>query len=643
MRLISALFFTLCSLTNLSAAPDNILSVVHGDFRIPYYGHCRQADLMLYLDEEAGEPLPVYVTLYDPAGEKVLQRVELNLQSGENRCALHIATLASGRYPVSIKAQDARVPGELKRLLRIDNGFSASPLRPGADVSGKKLFLMDDYHVEMRVGVSVEVNPGKAHFATWLDLVPGLSHWLPQVRTLLLTEERKAVIRYQDAEGDAFKWRYAITDDLAGLNNWSIHDGIPSFKYLPQLKRKRTPQATPKWSQKVPDEKAVFRFYDAERDGIPPLNEIHVKFTGVEKKDFSGSPIPYRSTYAVWEKTPGEILFLSREPLCQDRSLRKSDGFEGEIDTNDNFGGQHLSEDGKTLVYIVGRVVRRFPPLNVPYDNLPYASRMLTAFYTHDGFNWKKKFILPQSENDPVALQQYGVRIFKDPDSDIYWGYLLSYHCVQQQIGIDVIYSRDLLNWTRPGDKPFLANSEIPGDWLFGRVMGITEALYRMGNIQYHSMNSVFSSPHFYEKKDNDPESFKRRFGHRKVEEWPFFDKFGSYEALCADMRKAWSHRALGVFTSRPDGAIALTAKDIPGILVTRAVRAGSGLQLNARTGADGYVKVELLDNNNKIIKGYSRVFRGDKVDAPIFGGLPEKEFKVRLTVEKAQVFALSF
>jgi len=598
---------------------------------------------MLYLDEEAGEPLPVFVTLYDPAGEKVLQRVELNLKSAENRCDLSIATLVSGRYPVSIKAQDARVPGELMRLLRIDNGFSVAPLRPGADVSGKKLFLMDDYHVEMRLGVSVEVNPGKAHFATWLDLVPGLSHWLPQVRTLLLTEERKTVIRYQDADGGAFKWRYAITEDLAGLNNWSIHDGIPSFKYLPQIKRKRTPQATPKWRQKVPDEKAVFRFYDPETDGVPPLNEIHVKFTGVEKKSFNGLPIPYRSTYAVWEKTPGEILFLSREPLCQDRSLRKSDGFEGEIDTNDNFGGQHLSADGKTLVYIVGRVVKRFAPLNVEYDNLPHASRMLTAFYTHDGFHWEKKFILPQKESDPVALQQYGARIFKDPDSDIYWGYLLSYDCVRQQIFIDVMYSRDLLNWIRPGEQPFLANSEIPGDWLFGRVMGITEPLYRIGNVQYHSMSAVFSAPHFYEKTDNDAEIFKRRFAPRKIEEWPFFVKFGSYEALCEDMRKAWSHRALGVFTSRPDGAIALTATGREGILVTRVVQADKGMQLNARTEASGWVKVELLGQDNQLIKGYRRIFTGDQIDASVFGGLPARPFKVRLTFENAQVFALSF
>ena len=643
MRLLHNAIIVTMLTTALLATSADLSSSLSGDFRIPFYSNSRQATLMLYKDESAQEKLSVCISVYHPSEKRILQNIEKKLNNGENRCELDISGMLSGRYPVSVKSLSSAFTGEFKRLLRIDNGSPAALQLSGTDVTGKKLYLFDDYHVESRMGLKVEVNPGKPHFVSWIDLVPGLSHWTPKVHSVKLTEELKAVVRYQSAVGDKFAWKYAVADDLANLDEWSAHNGIPQFKYKPALKRKRNPVTVFRKRQSVPDEKATFRFYDPERDGKPPLNEIYVKFTGVEKKDFNGLPIPYRSTYAVWEKSPGEVLFLSRDPLCQDRSLRRTDVFEGEIDTNDNFGGQHLTEDGRTLVYIVGRVLRRYPPLNVPYDNLPHSSRMLTAFYTNDGFNWKKQFILPQNEDVPVALQQYGVRIFKDSASDIYWGYLLSYDCVKQQIFIDVIYSRDLLNWPRIGDKPFLANSDVPGDWLFGRVMGITEPLYQVGNLQYHSMSAVFNSPHFYEKKDNDAKTFKRKFKHRKLEEWPFFDKFGNYDALCADMRKAWSHRALGVFASRIDGAVALTAEDMIGVLVTRTVRARDGLQLNAKTFSGGWVKVELLDRNNELIKGYNRIFTGDKVSAPIFGGLPVKEFKLRLTLENAQLFAVNF
>lgn len=135
----------------------DLSAILNGDFRIPFYENSQKsASLMLYLDDEAQAPISVTVSLFDPSGEHVLKSVERNLNKGENRCELNIDGFASGRYPVSIKANSPETSGELKRLLRIDNGSSVSPLVPGMDVTGKKLFLMDDYHVESRSGLTVE-------------------------------------------------------------------------------------------------------------------------------------------------------------------------------------------------------------------------------------------------------------------------------------------------------------------------------------------------------------------------------------------------------------------------------------------------------------------------------------------------------
>lgn len=617
--------------------------MVIGDFQPPIYRNSEVARLFLYGHPDLAEGLPVAVSVLSSAGEEEVLRARLVVHAGENVCALDIAGLSSARYPVKVTAQDKGVGGEIRRLLRIENGDLSKPLAPCPDVTGRRLFLMDCHHVLVRKNVKVEVNPGHAHFVSWLNVPHETNYWAPRVLPLQKTAGKKLFVRFQEALRDELHWRYAITEDMQNLHDWKVYDGVPQFKVDEPLRARLPPEATPRWRQKVPDEQATFRFYDPERDGVPPLNEILVKYTSTQKKDFGGLAIPFRSTYAVWEKTPGQILFLSKEPLCVDRSLKASDAFEEDTDTNDNFGGQHLSPDGKTLYYVVARVVKRFPPFTVPYDNLPNSARMLTVFHTRDGFKWDKRFILPPGEDAPWWLQQYGIRIMHDPDADIFWGYLMTYDCLRQQIYVDVAYSRDFLNWTRPGGKPLLSVTETPGDWLFGRVMGLSQPLCESEGRSFHSMASVMPAPHFYEKGSLDAAAIKKRYGHRQIEMWPFFDKVGGYEGLAEEMPKAWSRRAVGVFVSRTDGAVAVTAGDSEGHLVTRLVQAKVGLRLNAKTKESGWVRVELLDEHDRLIPGYGRKFAGDDIEAPVFEKLPAQPFKVRLKLKRAQVFALRF
>lgn len=617
--------------------------MVIGDFQPPIYRNSEVARLFLYGHTDLVEGLPVAVSVLSSAGEEEVLRARLVVHAGENVCALDISGLQSGRYRVKVTAQDKGVGGEIRRLLRIENGDLSKPLVPCPDVTGRRLFLIDGHHVLVRKNVKAEVNPGHAHFVSWLNVPHETNYWAPRLLPLQKTAEQKLFVRFQDAVGDELHWRYAITEDLHNLHDWKVYDGVPQFKVEEPLRALFPPEATPRWRQKVSDEQATFRFYNQERDGVPPLNEILVKYTSTQKKDFGGLPIPFRSTYAVWEKTPGQILFLSKEPLCVDRSLNASDAFEEDTDTNDNFGGQHLSPDGRTLYYVVARVVKRFPPFTVPYDNLPNSARMLTVFHTRDGFKWDKQFILPPDENTPWWLQQYGIRIMHDPDAEIYWGYLLTYDCLRQQIFIDVAYSRDFLNWTRPGGKPLLSVAETPGDWLFGRVMGLTQPLYESDGRSFHSMPAVMPAPHFYEKGSMDAAEIKKRYGHRHIEKWPFFDQVGGYDGLAEAMPRAWSRRAVGIFVSRTDGAVALTAHDETGHLVTRLVEAGAGLRLNAKTEERGWVIVELLDDKDRPVPGYAQKFSGDMIDAPIFETLPAQPFKVRLKLKRAQVFALRF
>lgn len=373
----------------------------------------------------AKKDIPLTIKINSPNNLKVLKTLNFSLKKGENKFALNISDLKSGRYPVTITNSNKNYLGKIERLLRIENIRKTESLASGTNVSGKKLFMIDSYHIEKKNNLNVEVNPGKPYLAAKFGLFKNKSHWLNRVMGLRLSSDNKLLYRYQSVVHNKLKWCYAVSE-LKNLKQWKIFYGTPQLKIIHPLKKHTSPSARGLWKQKISDEKANFRFYNPKKDGKPPLNEILVKFTGTKHKKFDGLPIPYRSTYAIWEKKSGEILFLSKKPLAVDRWLPGGNEFEKETDTSDNFGGQFLSEDGKTLYYITARVVKRFAPFIVEYDNQVNSNRLLTVFYTHDGFNWKKQFILPLSKKDNWSIQQYGANIMKDPDSDIYWGFFLA-------------------------------------------------------------------------------------------------------------------------------------------------------------------------------------------------------------------------
>lgn len=615
-----------------------------GDFRNAFYRNASKAELEIVAAPGFRPDGDAVLTLSSPGGERVLKSLPVTLRPGDNRIGLDIAGLPSGYYPVELKVKSGDSAESLRRRLRIDNGTPVPVMKSGADLSGRRLYLFDDYHIESRRGVENRVNPATPHLAAWMKLLPGRSHWTNQVKPLFLTRENRLAIPFQDGEGTGYRPRYAVCPDPAARpEQWEIRDGAP-----PAAERRATPLLLPPaqrgdWRLKTPLDKATFRFYDRERDGIPPLDRICVLHTGVVKRDFSGLPIPYRSTYPVWEKTPGEILFLSREPLAVDTPLSGGEPPERENDTSDNFGGQHLSPDGKTLYYIAARVVKRYPPFIVGYDNQRNSNRLLTAWRTHDGFRWEKQFLLPVTDRDPWSLQQYGMRVFREPDSDLYWGFLSSYDCRKQQMYIDVVFSRDLLNWQRPGDAPFIANSDLPDDWRFGLILPPNAAL-DLGEKQFIFLPSVLGWPHCYFRDGNSAETIRRRYSIRGFEKmWPFFPLFKNYDALSASMKLAYTRRPIGVAESRPGGYLAVAAGENEGMLVTRPLRASGTLTLNGRTGKNGVIRVELLAPDGVPLPGMAGEFRGDKIDAPLFDRLPGGEFKMKITLRNAELFSLKF
>ncbi|MFH0962457.1 MAG: hypothetical protein V2A58_00435 [Planctomycetota bacterium] len=115
------------------------------------------------------------------------------------------------------------------------------------------------------------------------------------------------------------------------------------------------------------------------------------------------------------------------------------------------------------------------------------------------------------------------------------------------------------------------------------------------------------------------------------------------------DMSKVGYH--LGLAKMRRDGYVSLTTSPHrEGIMVTRpCFMEGNRIVLNAKTAADGFVGVEVRDENAQAVTGYSReefdTFRGDSVrHVCTWKGRAQAEFrgyyKLIFTMRKAELYS---
>jgi len=137
--------------------------------------------------------------------------------------------------------------------------------------------------------------------------------------------------------------------------------------------------------------------------------------------------------------------------------------------------------------------------------------------------------------------------------------------------------------------------------------------------------------------------------GYRLDKSWPYWGSFGSWEALTEFVHKA--SMTVGILSYRKDGWVALEPQEDKGVLLTKVLRGGRRLGINARTRHEGFVRVEVLDASGNELKDYcgkaAAVFQGDAVGEKLNwnGGrveqLPDERIRVRITVKHGELFAL--
>lgn len=263
-----------------------------------------------------------------------------------------------------------------------------------------------------------------------------------------------------------------------------------------------------------------------------------------------------------------------------------------------------------------------------------------TICYTEsaDFIHWTKPIsVLAPDEYDPWGTEFYYMTVF--PYGCLYLGLLSVYHdysqrrgawpepraiCppelahMDQRLDVRLAYSRDLQVWRQLGARqPWIPNGE-PGRWDSGMIFGST--LIPVGDEVWVYYGG---SPMRHVRDD------LQHAGERiNSQLWGIFG---------------------GVARLRKDGFVSLHAGETPGEATTQPLTlSGRPITVNARTQADGEIRIRLLDQNRRMIPGAEAGFQGDALAHPLaipgslLDALAGQAVSIHLTCRNADLFSIT-
>lgn len=636
---------------------------IYGEFRLPVYQSQDVAGLHLYNDREDKENHQVKIELRGRYFNKLVQETRIvDLKHGENIIEFQLGKLPDGEYAVSVIDQsDLQKKGyKFRRLLRLQRlVYNKEHNITLANMTGKKMFFPDAHYLNKYSDITFHGAQAKLEQVVKPDSVQegfirhGYQVFLDKSGEMYLPFY--TVDRFWDNKS---RTKFIAIQSDEDKEQWIVSKMDPS--YISRKVKQESPisslppeAAKPDWDIKYKNGGApVFRFYDPQKDGKVNLNQVFIEATRRARGkhlDWGIINPPSASTWPVWYKAPGEAIVLTKTPLLQDKMSPGE--FEAITDSNDNYVGQWLSDDGKTLSYARGRLLKRYPPFTAPYDNLSSCSRIISIISTEDGINWKYSYMVPPDKNDPPVAQHYGAQVFRVPyGNGLMQSFVYRYWARSQQISIELAYSWDGTNWHRfPGQPAFAENGE-PGSWTSGSLMISSSAVARDGMV-YQMLSWVCDGFHFYGDfyynrsniKEVTGEMLKKYFSGRDLESWPFFKYFEGYDGIATDIQKAGV--SVGIASYRLDGLFFMSVEDNKtGSFVSRLITASNGMSANVSIDKEGFLAIDLLDKDDKMIPGYTtQLSSSDNINISIFENLPKSPFKVRAKLKNTKLYSLSF
>ena len=641
---------------NANAASQEFAEKLQGDFRLPVFEGSRPAPLMLY--NLTQDPIPVLISFQERRTQKpVLAPIERTLLPGENIVEIAVDGLPTGEYLTAItdNTPEKSVRGTLIRLLRRQD--LADPKAPAIlKLDGRKLYLPDDWQLENCSGVEFHQGTPEAYPVTDHSMTPD-AHL--QHGGLFGLDNGRLWLSFYTINEDwlvSSKKNYvAFCDTPDKPRQWDIQPESQETKSLERLPNPllfQTRFQTAKAS-KGTDGKEHWRLYASGQDGAIDLSRMEIKYIPFqvagqlgheEQQIWEGITPQERTHWPVWHKAPGESLLLSRQPLLIDGY---PGGLEEGFESNDNFGGQWYSPEEKAFFFSHGRILRRYEPMNVPYDNLSKISRLVNVFRTRDGIHYDRAYMALPTLEDPVGTQHYGATHFRLKDGGPFLALVSKYFAADQRFCCDLAYSWDGFKWKQfAGEGMFLDNAP-PTGWSAGCMHPSQEAFVHGGKL-YWLLNWQSSGYHFYGEFSHVRENglagaqVKKTFEGRMLEKWPLFKYFDNdYDKLAADI--VAQRITPGVMMLRKDGFFFAQAGQKTASFTTRPIEAPEArLTINAQIAEGGFIEVALCDNTGKLIRK-KRLPAGDYLDTPIELTSPKEHFKLKIKMQNAKLFTIGF
>jgi len=591
---------------------------------------------------------------------------EVELAPGENIVRIKLDGFADGEYIATITDAESKLgqAAAFRRLLRLERSQNPAKRPSPVNLTGRKMFFPDAYYLDSYTNIrfaptqaqaqqivkpdSVKTGNVRHGYQVYVDDQDRLHIPFYTVDKHWNRDSRKTFIASQTAPGSD-KWTFTRTAKV----------GVPGKVQQKSPTDSEPPVAgKPDWDPKPKDGKISFRFFDPKEDGRVDLRQVKFEYTRrysaasvlgeTGKIDWGVLTPPASSTFPIWYRSPGEAIILSRAPLLRDNISPGE--FEEITDSNDNTVGQWISDDGKTLSYARGRLLKRYPPFAALYDNLAPVSRIISIVSTKDGLNWNYSYMIPPDENLPAIAQQYGAVVSRVPEGNgLMQAFVSRYLAREQTISIELAYSWDGANWRNfTSEKVFVENGP-PGTWNAG-LMSISPSAVVVGMDVYQMLSWVHQNYHFYGEIDKradfgqlDGAALKRHFSGRELEKWPYFEAMGGYDGIAADAHKAGfsvglaKYRLGGLFSLGPEPGET-------GEFTTGLIAASGAMTANANIAKDGFLEIELLDKNDRNIPAFSQKFSAaNGIELALFPKLPPQPFKVRARMKNATLHSLRF
>ena len=629
---------------------------IEAESHLPAYLNQNKAILAFQRTELAPKNIKLEINVLEKTtGCIPCQPIQLEIPAGSVRkdLPIDISNWPDGEYRVVIKEirGDHKDTGQLIRAIRKQTiPESPAPEEP-IDVNGITTLFVDDWYIQKKEGLSRCVHPAETIALTNEVSAKKYPHNITSLRdfsfdgkggltvTVAAKNDRgESPIVYSMRSEDLENWEFIDNsllkkEDTAIQNKLQGHDGCNDVK---------------------------FRYYDKQKDGNVPLSEIEVRYSGLKKNVKWGDiAIPSRCRIPIWVKSSHENIILGHEPITKDKWAFDENEIGDWEDSNDNFGGQILSRDGKTLRCYQGRLIPRNAPFRVNYDNI-YASRILLTWSTEDGFNWKPTYFSAPDFNDPIQLQHYGVQVFWQEGKRLQLGYLKMYDQVMQRVYTELVYSRDEIRWHRFEGRPKFVDNGKFGSWNFGYSL-VGKKKVEKGDSVFQAMVGINVLHFMYLPAFRDSEMTSewlkntwlqgRLSGGKGIEHSPAWQFYGSWEKILEHIH--YAKVTPGLMKYRKQGWVSLKAGQQEGWFVSKALHAGDELSINAFTQENGYITIEVLDSEGTEWVDYcgenAAGFTGDSTDRQLLwkqssvGKIPKSPIRLRITMKNADLYALTW